>query len=519
LKKFKRILLTVLTLALIMGAFPALNLHAMTVDPYMPLTTTEADVTADENIEKKDPPPVGAPSPYLPLWEHTPDGKPRLFQDPDDPTGTKKRVYLIASHDVKRQGYCGPDIRVWSAPINDLNAWRDEGPVFTSYNEIWDMWDLMFAPDMVEVKTYDPTSPKAKGDGNVYEYYLYPHNISDDILSVFGYRMNMVAKSDRPDGPFEVVNWIDPNNRRLHTKGYIGFDPGVFVDYDDNGAVKAAYAYWGIDTSYAVELDPDTMSTPKHHSQSKYNKEKYVPETYAALTAAIADAKTVYNNPAATQAQIDAEAIKIFENILGLQNAYLLRPDTDPLRAALVICDEIVYTYSGRYTAASLTMLRAAMTTGTSRVTSENSANQDQMNTALLGIVDAVKGLEQETAVPLNKYILDVAIKRAEAISDTRPCSFMIPSTSTADNRLTLDDYIFVHPRAKEGRTLAQVRTAFGHFEASTIRQVGNKYVMVYSRRSGPEYGMGNHNGTLGYAFGDTPMGPWVDGGGCSNFL
>ena len=38
-------------------------------------------------------------NPYLPLWEHVPDGEPRVFEDPDRPG--KYRAYIIGSHDVR----------------------------------------------------------------------------------------------------------------------------------------------------------------------------------------------------------------------------------------------------------------------------------------------------------------------------------------------------------------------------------------------------------------------------------
>ncbi len=41
----------------------------------------------------------GSGNPYLPLWEHLPDGEPRVFEDPDNPG--KYRVYIIGSHDVR----------------------------------------------------------------------------------------------------------------------------------------------------------------------------------------------------------------------------------------------------------------------------------------------------------------------------------------------------------------------------------------------------------------------------------
>ena len=36
-------------------------------------------------------------NPYMPLWEHIPDGEPYVFEDPDQPG--KQRVYIYGSHD------------------------------------------------------------------------------------------------------------------------------------------------------------------------------------------------------------------------------------------------------------------------------------------------------------------------------------------------------------------------------------------------------------------------------------
>ena len=72
---------------------------------------------------------MNAQNPYLPLWEHLPDGEPRVFEDPDNPG--KYRAYIIGSHDVTYTAYCGNDVRMWSAPVEDLSQWRDEGPIFS----------------------------------------------------------------------------------------------------------------------------------------------------------------------------------------------------------------------------------------------------------------------------------------------------------------------------------------------------------------------------------------------------
>lgn len=48
-----------------------------------------------------------AANPYLPLWEHIPDGEPYVFEDPDNPG--EYRVYIYGSHDILKTRYCGRD--------------------------------------------------------------------------------------------------------------------------------------------------------------------------------------------------------------------------------------------------------------------------------------------------------------------------------------------------------------------------------------------------------------------------
>jgi len=185
----------------------------------------------------------GAGNPYLPLWEHLPDGEPRVFEDPDHPG--KYRAYIIGSHDVRVTSYCGPDIRAWSTPVEDLSQWRDEGPVFTY--TVNGQWDVMYAPDLVEVRKKDGTK----------EYYLYPHSRGPR-------REAMVAKGSRPDGPFTPINLTEDGTRT--TEGSIlGFDPAVYIEYVTDPADPdyeigfRAYGYWGFQRSMAAQLDQRTM--------------------------------------------------------------------------------------------------------------------------------------------------------------------------------------------------------------------------------------------------------------------
>ena len=282
---------------------------------------------------------LAAQNPYLPLWEHVPDGEPRVFEDPDNPG--KFRAYIIGSHDVTYTAYCGADIRMWSAPVEDLSQWRDEGPIFTWFVD--GQWDVMYAPDLVEVKDRD-TGKKT--------YYLYPHSRGRG-------RIAMVCKSDRPDGPFVPINATE-DGRGCLPGSVIDFDPSVFIEPVTNKKDPdykigfRAYAFYGFQHSTAIELDQNTM--------------------------------------------------------------YSIRPGTE--------VHDYFIPASSRY-----------------------------------GEVRDPEGTE--------------------------------------------------YPSLYKGQNPGE----FNFFEASSIRQVGNKYVMVFSGYSGPDYGLESTNSALRYAYGDSPLGPWRSGG------
>jgi arabinoxylan arabinofuranohydrolase len=280
----------------------------------------------------------GAGNPYLPLWEHLPDGEPRVFEDPDNPG--KYRVYIVGSHDVHFGSYCGFDTRMWSAPVEDLSCWRDEGPIFTY--KIDGQMDTMYAPDLVEVRRKDGTK----------EYYLYPNCRGKN-------REAMVAKSNRPNGPFIPINMTEDGLKTL-SGSILGFDPAVYIEYvtdpkdSDYEIGFRAYGYWGFRSSSAAQLDQKTM--------------------------------------------------------------YSVRPGTE--------------------------VIRHFMPAGT----------------------------------------------RDGGIHDPAGTS-----------------YPYIYPKEDP--------VAFSFFEASSIRKVGNKYVVIYSGYSGTEYGLGITSSSLRYAYGDSPLGPWKSGG------
>ena len=151
---------------------------------------------------------VRGANPYMPLWEHVPDGEPRVFTHAGE-----TRVYVYGSHDTERTQYCGRDYVVWSAPVTDLTDWTCHGVCYRAEDN-----SILFAPDVVR-----------KGD----TYYLYAAEQQGSVIRV--------ARSKTPWGPF-----TDP------VKTDLGFDPGVLVD--DDGRV---YAFWGFCGAWAAELNGD----------------------------------------------------------------------------------------------------------------------------------------------------------------------------------------------------------------------------------------------------------------------
>ena len=277
-------------------------------------------------------------NPYLPLWEHVPDGEARVFDDPDNPG--KKRLYIIGSHDVRRDSYCGADIRIWSAPTTDLTDWRDEGAVY-SYQAPNGLWDIMFAPDLVEVK-YRSGEKK---------YILYPHSRGPG-------REALVCAGPTPVGPFVPLNMDD--NGELLPGSFIGFDPSVYVEQIEDPTDPdyeigfRAYVYYGFQNSFVAQLDQSTMWT--------------------------------------------------------------VRPGTEIIE-------------------------------------------------------------------------------------------HFIPSSHSYGNLRDPEGTTYPHVLEKTDET------RFNFFEASSIRKVGNKYVLVFSGYSGPDYGLESTNSSLRYGYGDSPLGPWKAGG------
>ena len=212
----------------------------------------------EQTIDRRGMP--GGVNPILPLWEHVPDPEPRVFEYPDGIF----RAYVIGSHDLRFDSYCGPDIRVWSACVSNLTEWRDEGPVFT-YQAPNGLWDVMYAPDMVEVRHRDGRR----------EYFLFPHSRGPG-------REAMVASAPSPTGPFTILNLNEAGTHTL-PGSIMGFDPHVFIEQIDDPNDPdyeigfRAFGFWGFQRSWAAELDQSTMWSVRPGTQVV---DRFIPSSY-----------------------------------------------------------------------------------------------------------------------------------------------------------------------------------------------------------------------------------------------
>ena len=170
------------------------------------------------------------PNPYLPAWEHIPDGEPRVFGD---------RVYIYGSHDrVASEDFCDFKLKVWSASVDDLNNWVCHGHAFhtkadgghESDTAAWTSREL-YAPDVVEK------------DG---KYYLYAYIVGSE---------GCAAVSERPEGPFRLISRYKVSESDIKDlQEAIFIDPGVLVDGDGRVFVYCGYLH-----SYMVEVNPSNM--------------------------------------------------------------------------------------------------------------------------------------------------------------------------------------------------------------------------------------------------------------------
>ena len=154
-------------------------------------------------------------NPYLPPYAYIPDGEPHLFGD---------RVYIYGSCDKEGgETFCMGDYTVYSAPVDDLADWRQEGVIYRAEQDPdYGERKYMYAPDVVQ--------------GNDGRYYLY-YCMSGSFGFGGYYGPISVAVCDTPAGKYEYLGFVKyPDGTPM--KKYVCFDPCAF---NDNGTIRIYY--------------------------------------------------------------------------------------------------------------------------------------------------------------------------------------------------------------------------------------------------------------------------------------
>ena len=143
-------------------------------------------------------------NPYLPLYEHIPDGEPRVFDN---------RLYIFGSHDLENGNeFCELDYVAWSAPIEDLSDWRYEGVIYKKEQDPFNKEQApLYAPDVIQ-------GP----DGRYYLFYCI--KFKDAIH---------VAVCDSPAGSYQFYGRVKYQDGRIMTENQ-PYDPSVISCLEGN---------------------------------------------------------------------------------------------------------------------------------------------------------------------------------------------------------------------------------------------------------------------------------------------
>lgn len=150
-------------------------------------------------------------NPFLPLDTYIADGEPHVFGN---------RVYLFGSQDMEGGSvFCPLDYVGYSAPVDDLTAWRCEGTIYRRDQDPR-QGAFLYAPDVVR--------------GNDGRYYLYysTESFSEPLR---------VAVCDEPAGRYQFYGFVRNPDGTPFTKR-IPFDPAVI---NDDGIIRLYYG-WGL---------------------------------------------------------------------------------------------------------------------------------------------------------------------------------------------------------------------------------------------------------------------------------
>lgn len=203
-------------------------------------------------------------NPYLPNYEFMPDNELHVFWSNED---SEWRVYAVGSHDMKMEGWCGPDVHCWSAPVYDLADWRYEGVLRTLPESVQGL-DGPAGNFAACDFAYDLTTDQV---------ILFVNNQEKRKLWTNGHNV--------PDAYFDTplseegIPGVDSDT---------GFDPAIFID--ENGDILVTYdnSEGGTKHTRLVKINHDRTEiewyTDIHMADGDPNRDGFEPNHFEAST-------------------------------------------------------------------------------------------------------------------------------------------------------------------------------------------------------------------------------------------
>ena len=215
----------------------------------------------------------------------------------------------------------------------------------------------------------------------------------------------------------------------------------------------------------------------------------YTDETVASLQVALDEGRTVYNDADATQAEINAAAVKIGD----VHRALVLKPiDKDVLRVMILAAENTLTTKGDLHTDESVAALQAAIDEGRA-VYNDPDATQAEINAAAVKIADVHRALEAKI---VNKDNLRMMIAGAEGKIATEGSHHTDASVAALQAIIDEAKAVYNDPNATQAEVdEAELRIVGGIFGLVRKQEVSNQAYLVIVSKEGN--GTATSNGVM----------------------
>ena len=212
------------------------------------------------------------------------------------------------------------------------------------------------------------------------------------------------------EADYTSATWDDLQDALTAAKVVLADDEAIQAEVD---AAKEALRVAIEALELVVPVDKDILADALAEAAA-LTEADYTPETWADLDVAVIAGQTVYDDPDATQAEVDAATQAILDAIDALELVATPTVDKSILQAAVDTANALD---EAKYTTASWSNLAAAVTAGQT-VLDDTEATQAEVDAASAAVHAAIEALELRPVI--NKDLLAAAIAEAGKLDEAK---------------------------------------------------------------------------------------------------